>query len=331
MFTKNPFLTKPVKIDVKDQKILTMLGYDSRTTIQQISKKVQLQRDTVKYRMTRLEKEGVIKAYIPEAHFQAFHYRKYTVFFSTNEKLSEETQRLITYLQNHDHTVKVVEYLDKWDIQWSLLAHTVDEFDRILQEILSEFTDVITSRLQITHVTTYFSELIPDQFDLLKPTNRTYKQYDVDQKDKDILLAIKNDSRKTIQDIHTETQIAPETIRKRVKALDESGAIEKYTIDIDFPKIGIYEYTVVFQTRGFTGKEEARFAKFVKNHPNIAKAYKTIGQWDIVISILASHRAEFRHAMGDVKEILRNTMTIYDTYIVTKRHPTIAIPKCLLR
>lgn len=58
METKNS-----VPIDKKDRHILALLVKDARTTVADIAREVGVQRDTVRYRIERMERKGLIKMY----------------------------------------------------------------------------------------------------------------------------------------------------------------------------------------------------------------------------------------------------------------------------
>ena len=52
-----------MKLDLKDRKILYQLDLDSRQSFAQIGRKVGLARNSVSYRINRMEEEGIIQGY----------------------------------------------------------------------------------------------------------------------------------------------------------------------------------------------------------------------------------------------------------------------------
>jgi hypothetical protein len=57
-----------IKLDKKDKRILYELYKNARTPINNIAKQVNLSKDTIKYRIKRLEKIGLILAYSKLVH-----------------------------------------------------------------------------------------------------------------------------------------------------------------------------------------------------------------------------------------------------------------------
>ena len=51
------------KLDLKNRKLLYELDCNSRQTVQQLAKRIGLSKDTVKYRINKLVKEGIIKSF----------------------------------------------------------------------------------------------------------------------------------------------------------------------------------------------------------------------------------------------------------------------------
>ena len=70
-----------LKIDMKDRKILYQLDINARQSISEIAKKVRLNKNTVKYRIERLEREGLILNYytiIDNSRLGYFSFRVYS-------------------------------------------------------------------------------------------------------------------------------------------------------------------------------------------------------------------------------------------------------------
>ena len=75
-----------IKLDLKDKKILTLLGKNSRISNSQIAKKEGLSKPAVEYRLKRFEKNDVVLAYYAIIDFTKLGYSQYKIYFKT-EKL----------------------------------------------------------------------------------------------------------------------------------------------------------------------------------------------------------------------------------------------------
>ena len=69
------------KIDLKDKKILFELDLNSKITYSALSKKVGLKQETVRYRVKRLQDEGIIYRFITIIDSVKIGIRFYKIFF----------------------------------------------------------------------------------------------------------------------------------------------------------------------------------------------------------------------------------------------------------
>ncbi len=133
----------PIKLDVKDKKLLVLLSENARRPISELSKKLQLARDTVAYRIKGLENLGAIQGFYPIIDFTRLGYNKYRVFLLVDETDKEKQQELISDLKNNPNTRHVILYSDRWDIEWTLIAKDIEEFDSIVTDVLGKFSSII--------------------------------------------------------------------------------------------------------------------------------------------------------------------------------------------
>ncbi len=67
----------------------------------------------------------------------------------------------------------------------------------------------------------------------------------MDQKDKKILEILGNDSRTPYTEIAKKLRLSESTIRRRIKALEEGGVIQKYSIVVNPAKVGYNTVAIV--------------------------------------------------------------------------------------
>jgi Lrp/AsnC family transcriptional regulator for asnA, asnC and gidA len=67
----------------------------------------------------------------------------------------------------------------------------------------------------------------------------------MDQKDKKILEILSNDSRTPYTEIAKKLRLSESTIRKRIKAMEEEGIIQKYSIVVNPVKVGYNTVAIV--------------------------------------------------------------------------------------
>ncbi|MFC1722881.1 Lrp/AsnC family transcriptional regulator [Nanoarchaeota archaeon] len=102
----------------------------------------------------------------------------------------------------------------------------------------------------------------------------------MDKTDIKILNVISQNSRLSVRDIGQKVGVAAITALKRKKAMEKSGVIKKYTVQIDHEELG-YDLTVMFRLQFARGKlRDAKkvFAPF----SFISSIYEITGDYDLV-------------------------------------------------
>lgn len=325
---------RKVKIDVKDQKILALLADESRLSIAQLAKKTGLGRDTVKYRIDRLVKEGILLGFIPIINLDAFGYPTYHVFMTINEINLDRKRELLRILKEHANTKSLMEYSDRWDLEWVLVAQNLQEFDQILTNITSQFSDVIVDKLNIEIIKGYKSVHLPHKFmkDLgvsgLEPIHPGKRiAYRPDRKDLDIIKLLAQDARMPLYKIARDTDLSIDTVRKRIKNLLDSDIIRKFTIIPNLSALDYIWHTMCINVKTFDHSSESKFRTFVTDHAYISRAVKVFGDWDLMLYIAADSIKNFHIAVKEIQETFNNIIIHYETYLAYKEHTYIALPK----
>ncbi len=104
---------------------------------------------------------------------------------------------------------------------------------------------------------------------------------EVDDLDLDILMILSEDSRKKLRPIAEQLNRSPTTIGKHIKALEDKGIIEKYTISLDYEKLG-YEIIALIEITISKG-QMLEVEKEIAHFPNIFAVYDVTGTYDALI------------------------------------------------
>ena len=87
-----------IKLDKKDKRILYELDKTARQALSKIANKVNLKRESIRYRLKKYLQEGLIRNYltvIDTAKFGFIHYKIYTKLHNITE---EQEKEFISYL-----------------------------------------------------------------------------------------------------------------------------------------------------------------------------------------------------------------------------------------
>jgi DNA-binding Lrp family transcriptional regulator len=132
-----------IEIDEKDQKILDILNYNSRTKLIDIAEKLKLSPKVVSYKIKELERKKMIRGYkvLLNSNVMGFNTYKAFVFFKNiNEKRKEE---FLDYCKSLPNVINVVITFAPWDLEIMLETKKDEEYYRVMDDIKEKFSDII--------------------------------------------------------------------------------------------------------------------------------------------------------------------------------------------
>ena len=106
----------------------------------------------------------------------------------------------------------------------------------------------------------------------------------LDDKDMDILSLLKKNAKNTTQQISRELNIPITTVHNRIKKLESSGIIEKYTVVLNQRKLG-RKVSARLMIRVTKLADQFKICNEVLNLEAVEKVYQITGDYDIVASV----------------------------------------------
>jgi DNA-binding Lrp family transcriptional regulator len=106
-------------------------------------------------------------------------------------------------------------------------------------------------------------------------------EIEIDDVDKKILNLLIDDARLSYRKIAEKIGVSAATVMNRVKRLEKTGVITKYTIGVKYSFIG-YDMQIIMDVRIAKGKLYEVEEKIAK-HPNVFAVYDNTGPFDATI------------------------------------------------
>ncbi|WP_232081136.1 MULTISPECIES: Lrp/AsnC family transcriptional regulator [unclassified Variovorax] len=121
-----------------------------------------------------------------------------------------------------------------------------------------------------------------------------------DRIDLAILRVLLHDSRKTLQEIGAEVGLAATSCWSRIKKLEASGVIKRYTVDVDAAKLG-YQDSVIVQLTLESHSDETlyEFGRALASIPEIQEAYLVSGDYDYYIRIAVRDTRDYERLLRE--------------------------------
>ncbi len=309
-----------VKLDAKDREILRLLSRNSRMAATQIAKKVRLSRDAVGYRINRLVDKKVILGFFAEIKYRKLGFYTFDLLLQIDERNAEKSNRLMEEIKSHPNVVNVTQYNDKWDMEIVFLARSVLEFDRILSEFQVKYSDMVIERSQLQLIKTYTLSHVP--YDTHYTSDFTVpmaaEKEKLDETDVMILKSLSQNCRVPNYEIGQKVGLSPDAVAYRIKNLVKKGIIKVFTVMLNYSLLNYDWYTFAIRLKMIDPANEAKFKAFVNNHPLIRRATKTLGQWDLLLYVVAPSPKEFHGLVKEIKTSFSDIIGSYQTWLANK-------------
>jgi DNA-binding Lrp family transcriptional regulator len=335
------------KLDLIDKKVITYLNSNIRATYSEIAKYIRSSKEVVNYRIKKLEQNNIIIGYTTIFDFAYWSY-KLLISFSKIDEVSEE--KILNYLKGNRYITWLTPCTGSCDLFFAVFARSPKEFDFKLREILQNIGSYIQKYEVAVSVysKTFGHNLILDTS--LENKNIFSKKANVcnninnnindninynnannnsefDKKDKDIARIIKNNSRIRLIDICKETNINVDTIKYRIKKMQENGIIKRYRLLLDVSKLGYYRYEIFLKCINLSTKIIDKFEEYSRVNKNIEFFCRCVGAWDIEFTIYFESLKELKYFIFDIKKEFGNYIQGLKTVILFNTYNFIYIPK----
>ncbi|MBN8502292.1 MAG: Lrp/AsnC family transcriptional regulator [Sphingomonadales bacterium] len=146
----------------------------------------------------------------------------------------------------------------------------------------------------------------------------------MDRVDRKILAELQSDGRLSITELAERVGLSVSPCHRRVRALEDSGAIKGYRAQLDLATLSLNFSAIVFVTlrEGDRGAVEA-FEAAVADMPHIIQAQRLFGDPDYILHVVAGDLAAFQQLyderLSSLPGVQRLTSTLVMKNVVENR------------
>ncbi len=334
----NELETRKIRLDKKDMRILSVLLNNARTPFTEMAKTVMLSKDAVKYRITKLQERGIILRFYPLIDYSMLGFNEFKVKLLLDEGKKEEQEKFLEEITSHPNILSIIEYSDRWDIEITVLARTLREFDDIDLELTSKYKDIILQKDKHPIVKHYLRDLCPLEFQqdqsylekLEKLPYETKPDIKIDLKDRKILRELSKNCRASTYEMMAKINLSADAIGLRIKRMVKTGLIEKFTIAPNYSMLNYHMYSFEADISCLDSESEKKLINFAIFHPFIFSAKKAMGYYDVIIKIMSKSPRDMHLTIEGVKRHFSQVIREYETLISYKEHCFCPFPEALL-
>jgi len=134
-----------IPIDKIDYSILKIIANNSRKPYTEIAKKTNTTLQIVKYRIRRLEKEGIILHYKLGVDPKRYGREFVKTIISLKDITEERETQLINYCLELKPTLNVVRCIGPWDLEIEMEIENMEKYNQVMGDIREKFLDIVKS------------------------------------------------------------------------------------------------------------------------------------------------------------------------------------------
>ena len=308
----------PVKLDLKDKKILFELDFNARISYSQLAKKTGLSKQGAEYKVKNLLKKGVIKGFYPVINVPKLGYIYCRLLVTLQNLTKEKRDEIIEYLKDYRKVFWLFSMQGMFDILIVIWAKSMTEFKEFIEELETKFGENIKRKVETitTDVIHYQHRYLLEKKETkeihIKETDKRIKIDDLDKKIIDLLCT---DARISLIDISKKVNESAKVVAYRIKKL-EKGFIEGYRPIINHNKIGFTYYKVVIDLYKISKEELIRLKSYIRNNPSVIYIVEGIGlPADLEIEMMVKSNKQLFDFINDLKFRFPKLIGEYNTVI----------------
>lgn len=236
-----------LNLDQKDRKLLFYLSQNARFSQTQLSRKINLSKNAVKYRISRLQKEGIIQHFSAIVNLGSIYLDTFTLLLRFNQDVYTNPE-MMEFFKNHPFANWAASLAGQWDLFIEFVYQDTSHGHEIIQEILSKYGSSIQEyKTAFSYEALRVEHFLPEicagiKVDEVAPVTRTKEKFKLDQTDAKILTLLNQDSSQPLIKIAQNANLSIDIVRYRIKQLLKNKIIIKLSTEISLSKLGYTEY-----------------------------------------------------------------------------------------
>ena len=312
-----------LKLDRKDQRILYELYKNARIPISIIAKKVELSKDTIKYRIQRMEKTGLILGYTSVVNLNRLGLHWNILLLQTKFENSEKEAKFVEFLQSYKNVIKVMKCSGKWDYQIDVVYSSILELNETIKKIkeltlLLDFSVLnCLKELKYAHLPPLFFADLKQEI-ILAPVGRvdeSKEKIEIDGVDLQLIKSLVKNSRTSLLHLSQRVKLSPDATTNRIKRLEKNGILHGYMPVVNTALL-YDEHWIFIQTN----KLPPALLAYLKQHQNIQTIYEIGYEYDLFFWISTTTIGEYEKILSEIKHKFSDAIIKIDSVLALREY-----------
>mgnify|MGYP006279556783 CR=1 FL=1 len=153
-------MEEPGSYDKLDLKILREISGDARASLSEIARNTGSNSDTVKYRMDRMIRQGIIGAFFTNMNIHMLDLHAYIVEIKIFER--EKIRKIMDFIASYRICTGVIKYNHEWAVKGFLLFRSSQELAGFEKELFNRFPFIRDMSVSPAIEQPYYETFIPE-------------------------------------------------------------------------------------------------------------------------------------------------------------------------
>jgi DNA-binding Lrp family transcriptional regulator len=323
------------KLDAIDRKILCTLDYNGRLSTTAVAKALKLSREMVDYRIKQMHKRGLLTGVTTLVNVKRLGHIKHILYLRLHDFTKEKEEELVEKFRSHKNITWVASCGGGWDMGLLTSSSNMEEFSNVFSHITSSCKQHLGDYLILGEIkegyagrgllSDNFTPKVVDRegiafqraFKEKAPSKDVIKLKPVE---KEVLKTLIEEPLISMTDLAAKTGISVPTAKDVVTHLIKEEVVFGFMPMLSYSKLGYHWHMTFLRFNECSPSDERRLIEYFHQHPNILWYIKTVGPWNMTISVFAKDATHYREILNGLRKEFSTVIKDYDSVMIFNQH-----------
>jgi len=294
-----------IKLDKLDKKLLMELDLDSRQPYSQLAKKLNTSQQVISYRTKKLVDSGVITSFVTTFSSISLGLNIIKIYIQYSGMTKKKEEEIYEFLSNHKSVNWISKVLGNYDLFVAIMVKDISLLGEFKAEFFQKFGKYIgyytTSIIQRAY--TFPRPYLSDKNQRAIKPALIHKELNLnlDRKERLLIKEISNNSRISVIELSKKLDLNVKTILKKISALNKSGVIQGYRINIDRGKIGQKYYKIFIKLKSYDPEDYKLVKTFCLGRKYLVHLIECVGEYEIELEMEISESERIEETIQEIR------------------------------
>jgi DNA-binding Lrp family transcriptional regulator len=302
-------------LDELDRNIIALLDRNCRTTSTELGSLLNRSRQTIEYRINRLEDQRIITGYTCSFNPTSVGYRLYKVYLRLRNLVGEK-EKLRAVLFNLGTVYWMGESSGTWDLIFGIFYRDEREILEITDRLNRDFRHLIVAHSGhvIVGILQYPKMYLTGEIRPYLEYAGTIRHLELDELDVAIIAKLVGSARLSYNALGDSIGVSSLLVQRRMKRLERAGVIVQYRVGLDLKQLGFELYKAIITTDFYSQEEHQRFVKFISQCKETQFFVRNI--WSIELELIVPSYDVYEEIIDRIRHSFPKLIASLDTLLL---------------